>query len=565
MALLPQLELSAPSRSNFDLSYINRFTCAPGILYPIMVQRCLPGDSYEISLKHLVKTMALKAPLMGRMVMQFDFFFCPDRLYVKQYRLDKMSLSSYDGDSNGDVSYPFFQLSSNLPVANASVVGPGLSSSSLLNFLGFPSGYRSMYTGSSFPSGSPKFQAFPLLSYYDIFRNYYRNPQESVFYMYTGIEVPDTNTYGVDTYIDSVSCEELDRLFDAVSNGNLFVNDYAVPTKALGMYARSATFGGLCLRCYKPDYFSNFINSAAYNAVTSNGGKVAIQSSMFSINQFRLANKLQKMSERSIVAGNRYGEFIRAMFGVRTDDKLDVPEYMGSFSSRMDFQDIVSQTGGADAYNPATGSYPLGSSAGRGISADGSKKFYFDISEFGTLMCMFSIVPYPDYFEGVKKDLTKIYLSDEFNPQLDRLGWQTLTRSEYYALPSALRNIAAEGETPDYKADAWGQTPTGTNPDPFTQSVAYQVAWLELMTRTNELHGEFSSTLNYWTLGRTFNRDGSDIANSNNITPSAYIFPTDYNVPFVDNSITAQNFMVQVAFDIFAKRPISKKMMPNLG
>ncbi len=566
MALLPQLKLSAPKRSNFDLSYVNRFTAAPGVLIPAMVQRCLPGDHFEISVSHLVKTMALKAPLMGRMSVKFDFFFVPDRLYVPAFRNNNVNVGIMD------VAYPNFSLPTVGQGAGSSTPDSAkyeLASSHILDYLGLPVGFadRHAYDATApngRAAGAVKFNAIPYLAYLDIWRNYYRNPQESDAYMVGAFDEDATNVPPTSTsddyytaYINQFNVSDtIDDLINNVSSGrvtnfdNVLLSDQFADSevfrKVFNVSGLRTPMSGLLLRCYQPDYYSNFINESIYNQVTNYGGFVVTQDDGFTINQFRLANKLQKLAERSIIAGNRYGEFIRALFGVKTDDKLDIPEYLGSTSTTMQFNDVAQQQANTTEYDPANGKYPLGQSAGRGLSVDNSRKFYINATEYGHIFCMFSLVPTPDYYEGISKFLRKLRLSDEFNPQLDRLGWQALYDYEYNA-------VRSEGVWEDGN-------------DPFTSALAYQPAWLEYMTRTNELHGEFATTLNFWTIGRTFNRDTSGLGgDAFSVTPSAYIFPNDFSVPFVDESLTAQNFLVQCKFDIFAKRPISKKLMPNLG
>lgn len=559
MALLPQLKLTAPKRSNFDLSYINRFTAAPGVLYPAMVQRCLPGDHFEISISHLVKTMPLKAPLMGSMLLKFDLFFVPDRLFIPQFRNNNLDGFGY-ADVSNEIAFPYFSFLPNTDGVDFEVGKGGI-----FDFLGIPPGFAELHSveAEGYSENAIKFNAMPLLGYYSIFSNYYVNPQESNFYWYNVVG----NSSLPKIVEDSVSGLQADLSVVSNSDSAVCIEGYGQNVdlftlqKLFSAQAVDAPMNGLCLRCYQPDYFTNFINTNIYNRLnTTGGGVVNVVNGKYSVNQFRLANKLQKLAERAIIAGNRYGEYIRAMFGVRTDDKLDIPEYLGGFTSSIDFQDIVNQARPSDATSASSDTFTaLGSSGGRGIRADKSGKFYINTTEYGNLMCIFSIVPRPDYFQGVKKDLTKVFLSDEFNPQLDRLGWQPLFLSEYYALPTI---DSGGGQLNDWNAD-----------NPFEKVVAYQPAWLEYMTRTNELHGEFVDTLNYWAIGRSFDRDPqpSDIGTANPVPrinyvqPSAYIFPTDYNVSFVDNRVDAQNFMVQVAFDIFAKRPISKKLMPNLG
>ena len=54
------------------------------------------------------------------------------------------------------------------------------------------------------------------------------------------------------------------------------------------------------------------------------------------------------------------------------------------------------------------------------------------------------------------------------------------------------------------------------------------------------------------------NVDGT-IANT-----STYIDPTIYNNIFAESRLSSQNFWVQVAFDVTARRVMSAKQIPNL-
>lgn len=611
--------MDPPSRSNFDLSFKTRFTATPGALYPIMVQRCLPGDHFEFNMYHLVKTLAMKAPLMGRMSLNFDVFFAADRLMMPEFRngrlapaqfaskpSDSLGIPNVGGEPNTDFVYPYFRFvpqgyyddptgisSAEYTDSPALAVAP----SSLMDFLGFPVGFQDLHylnnsaqrevigTGgyNGFNMNSIKFNAMPWLQFWNIYLNYYINPQESSFAVMTAgaprewltaADVPvgrpitedDVNAYRLnpwsfETATDVVPVEDFADTLYQVTQGVKDLNTLSY-AKFRRMFNEDVAtrMGGIPLRCYRPDYFSNFISSTAYNRSVNNAGSVVIQDGKFNMTQVRFANKLQKLAERVFVAGSRYGEFIRALFGVDTNDQLDVPEFLGSVRTYMDFQDIVNQSGDASASPIAENSSQfLGGSAGRGISSDSSRKFYVNATEYGYLYVLFSIVPEPDYFEGLHKSATKIFFSDEFNPQLDRIGWQPIFESEYYALGKDYSNYQVP------IGDVYVPTPWDNDVyNPFKTSFVYQPAWLEYMTRTNELHGEFATTLNFWTLGRTFDRSTID-GNPSDITPTAYIYPGDFSTPFVDQSVSAQNFMVQVGFDLFAKRAISKKLMPNLG
>ena len=45
---------------------------------------------------------------------------------------------------------------------------------------------------------------------------------------------------------------------------------------------------------------------------------------------------------------------------------------------------------------------------------------------------------------------------------------------------------------------------------------------------------------------------------------TTYIDPTKFNYAFADKNLDAQNFWVQIAVDMIARRKMSAKIMPNL-
>lgn len=94
-----------------------------------------------------------------------------------------------------------------------------------------------------------------------------------------------------------------------------------------------------------------------------------------------------------------------------------------------------------------------------------------------------------------------------------------------------------------------------------TQSAGKQPAWLNYMTNVNVTRGNFAIKDNemFMTLNRRY--EGVDSAITDLTT---YIDPVKFNFIFAETSIDAQNFWVQLAVDITARRKMSAKIMPNL-
>ena len=82
------------------------------------------------------------------------------------------------------------------------------------------------------------------------------------------------------------------------------------------------------------------------------------------------------------------------------------------------------------------------------------------------------------------------------------------------------------------------------------------------MTDYNRTYGEFANpeTQMFMTLNRRYELD----ANKRIKDLTTYIDPIKYNYIFADGRRDAQNFWVQIAVDVTARRKMSAKIMPNL-
>ncbi|MEM3714428.1 MAG: hypothetical protein QXF82_05710 [Nitrososphaeria archaeon] len=170
-------------RSTHDLSYIWRSSMAPGTLVPFLKQVALPGDTFDINLDALVKTIPTLGPLFGSFKFQLDIFQVPFRLYIKELHNNKLGI----GLDMSKIAFPYFYLKARNPIDYiTNNQSPDLSSyqinqSSLLAYLGIRSvGYDPDKTASWFER---KMNALPLIAYFDIYKNYYANKQEEYGYL----------------------------------------------------------------------------------------------------------------------------------------------------------------------------------------------------------------------------------------------------------------------------------------------------------------------------------------------------------------------------------------------
>lgn len=563
MALLRDIFIKKPKFSNFDLSRTNRLTMAPGILYPVFVEETLPKDKWNIAVSGLFKTYPLLAPLMGRFQVRVDFFYTPMSLYVKALRNDP---SSFDPS---DILFPrldflVYQVSAGGPVL------PDFSYSNLRNLLGMIPGGEAPYVTAPTHGFTIPMNGIPFLAYYDIFYHYYANTQEDLFFVGTNkaseAATPAYPLWALQ-YLKSIP-EMTDWVLDnpgssLTDTGSPFIDPNNFPdldstwSYPVNYSSARAVFGSLVRRTYKPDVNSAWLSKVNYDTMVT-GARVNIGSDdAFTINELRYANKLMKYNERGIVSGGRYSDWIKAEYGFNIQKWLDVPEYLGSTSCYLNFEDVVQTTGSFSADGGQADLNPLGTLGGRGRGFMSGANHIFTTPENGYIIGLASIIPIPDYSQGSHIMYRKLNFGDLYTPSLDRIGFQARLESELCVNPQ--RDAAGVG----------GLEPWTESSNPFTRGCFYQPAWTEYMTRVNEIHGDFANPnkLRYWVLARnflkpTFPNTTSSAARIFDYT--SYIDPSEYNDCFADTSVTAENFQMQFAFDVKSHRAISKRLMPTL-
>ena len=163
-------------RSTHDLSYAWRSTMGIGTLVPCMKILCTAGDTFAIEIAEKVMTHPTIGPLFGSYKLQVDLFSCPIRLYNAMLHNNALNI----GMDMSKVKLPKFQ------VTNDTKTNP----SSIFNYLGVKKAKRGR-----------KYNAVPLLSVYDIFKNYYANKQETNFYTIANSEKEISEKPGLNSII----------------------------------------------------------------------------------------------------------------------------------------------------------------------------------------------------------------------------------------------------------------------------------------------------------------------------------------------------------------------------
>lgn len=323
---------------------------------------------------------------------------------------------------------------------------------------------------------------------------------------------------------------------------------YAAATKPITLpnydrrekYNSSAAWfsqAGLAVKTYLSDRFNNWLNTewidgttGGINAITA----VDVSDGKLTMDALILQKKIFNMLNRVAITDGTYQAWREATYGIRSATLPESPIFCGGMQSEIAFDEIVS--------NSATDEEPLGTLAGRGVATmyKSGRGLKIKCTEPSMIMALGSITPRIDYSQG-NKWWTRLENMDDFHkPTLDAIGFQELIAEE---------------------AAAWS-TEISENYKPEYQSLGKQPSWIEYTTDVNETYGEFAAgmPLAFMCLNRVYEGDGtSTIENA-----STYIDPTIYNSIFAESRLSSQNFWVQAAFDVTARRVMSAKQIPNL-
>lgn len=368
----------------------------------------------------------------------------------------------------------------------------------------------------------------------------------------TPITMPDNQKIKLTQFPLKNIDDERTKILAAPSTSAYTMNNLTMPygaataTLDLPNYDRTKTYhssnawysqAGLAVKTYLSDRFNNWLNTewidgttGGINAITA----VDVTDGKLTMDALILQKKIFNMLNRVAITDGTYQAWREATYGIRSATLPESPIFCGGMQSEIAFDEIVS--------NAATDEEPLGTLAGRGIATmyKSGKGLKIKCTEPSMIMALGSITPRIDYSQG-NKWWTRLQNMDDFHkPTLDAIGFQELITDEMAAWNT---EVTAQEEV-------------------VYASLGKQPSWIEYTTDVNETYGEFAAgmPLAFMCLNRVYEEleDGT-IDNA-----STYIDPTIYNSIFAESRLSSQNFWVQVAFDVTARRVMSAKQIPNL-
>jgi len=460
--LFQAVAIRKPKRNKFDLSHEKKLTMHMGKLVPIMCQEVLPGDTFNCNTELLIRLTPLQTPAYVRVKAYTHFFFVPTRILWDEFK------DFITGGPNGTSApvHPYFLFDETQRA--------WLVKGQLADYLGIPPVDLAPPLGPIGVITNPlKVSCLPFRAYLNIYNEYYRDQNLIT-------EVPFSKGSGNMTLVT-------DQLANMMwLRQRAWKKDYF--TSALPFAQRGPAVGLPITMNYAPTsivkYTDGSTPSSERDLAAKAGGNLGeigtglgmrienLSSTAVSttINDLRVATRLQEWLERNARGGARYIEQILHHFGITSSDaRLQRPEYLGGGQAPIVISEVLSSF-----QDPAGAGDPQGSMAGHGIGVTAGHGFgRKTFEEHGYIMGILSVIPDVAYSQGLEKHWQRFDKLDYAWPSFGQLGEQPVKNRELYV---------------NYTGTA------GIDDGTF----GYQSRYAEYKYKCGSFHGDFRDNLSYW-------------------------------------------------------------------
>lgn len=518
-------------RSTFDLSHTHKFTRNSGELIPFFWEEVIPGDTFKIDTKFVMRMLTPVVPVRDNAFIDIFYFFVPARLAFNAYGKDDHQFQKVFGQNDSTAWAP-----NSVPMLPSILQDHAMPSDDFValgSYLGLPRYKKS--DGKRYLAGKGCSVA-PAYCYQTIWNQFFR----------------DENLWNP-SYLDA---DEIvaNKPMSVCKLHDLFTSALPAPQKGSSV----AIFGNFVpLDTDESNVMYGFKNDVLFGTSPSNlfdsgsvvidqglavsdesistppdkvgASNLGIDMSKIDVNALRLAFADQRLKERDARGGTRFNELLAADYQVYANYAvLNIPEYLCGSRTPVNL-DTVLQT------SATTGTSALGDTGAFSNTFDKINGFVKSFTEPGFVMGLCCVRTMQSYAQGIDKRWKHLTRDDFYNPVFANIGEQPIRKSELMVTGNASQDNSVFG---------------------------YQEAWYEYRYHKNELSGFVDpnyndKTLSKWTYYEPFKASPS-------LSPD-FIKQDPSNIgDTLVQTATKTQFICDFGIDEFVTRPMPVFSIPGL-
>lgn len=504
-----RVELSMPKRSKFDLSFDRKFSFDMGKAYPMLVQECVPGDTWHIQASDIIRFQPLISPVYHRLDFKIHYFFVPNRLVWDNWE-------NFITQKNPDINVPTTTFSG----LSTSGVASGVNS--LMDYFDLPVSAQNADRQNTLPLCVLPFRAYNLI-YNEYFRDEFKQNEIALFKNEDSVSLDEMRTYRLfnvgwekDYFTNAQHSPQQGAAVTLPMKNNSSVSTY-INKSGTNTGGPIQIDAGTDKLIYAPNQSQESFSLNAHGSNTLNNFVTA-----GTIHELYTATAIQRFRDKLQLGGGRYIETLLSLFGVTAPDyRLQRPEYIGGSSHPIEIGRILQTSEGSS-------SSPLGSYAGEASGTGKSQTFDYYCEEHGYIIGIAYVVPRTGYQQGIPRKYIKRDIYDWYFPDFSLLGDQEVLNDEIFMQ-------------------------SGDNNGIF----GYNPRYSEYKYNDDKVNGDFRTTLSFWHMNRIFDSLPSLNSEFLQCDPTSRIFAVE------DSS--SNRMYAELYQDITAIRPMPTYVVPQIS